>query len=181
MKRICVLTAMALLIALSSGKMVTAAPATPVPEMQANWTPWAFEIGTWVCHGTVTGRPGDRMETDVNSMAFDNHWMVTKFDSPPFDPKRTKHSIGVNYLSWDADNHLWYGWGADNFGGANGYGTSPGWSGDTITTTFYTMKNGSWTNMGRQVTTKVSDAMLRDVTYDQNGQLAFKDVCKKQM
>ena len=180
MKRIYVLAAILLWGALPSTPVV-AATATPVPQMKADWSPWAFEVGTWLCHGTVTNRVGDRVETDVNSMELDNHWMVTKFDSPPFDPQRTKHSIGVGYLTWDSDNHVWYSWGADNFGAALGYSTSPGWNGNTLTMTAYTMKNEKWTTMGRTVTTKASDTVLRDVSYDENGKVTFRDVCKKQM
>ena len=179
--RISVLAAITFFMVLPSSRVLAAAPATPVPEMKADWSPWAFEVGTWLCHGTIPNRPGDRLETDVNSMALDNHWMVTKSDSPPFDPKRTKHSIGVGYLGWDSDNHLWYSWGADNFGAAIGYSTSPGWSGNMITMTGYTMKNGNWTMIGRTVTTKVSDTVQRDVSYDEKGNVMFSDECKKQM
>ena len=158
--RVWVFAAIAVVVSMVSSPVIASAAATPVPEMKADWSPWAFEIGTWVCHATLTNRPGDRVETDVNSMALDDHWMVTKFESPPFDPNRTKHSIGVGYLSWDSDNHMWYSWGADNFGGPIGYSTSPGWSGNQITMTAHIMKNGNLTTMGRTVTTKVSDTVI---------------------
>ena len=178
--RVLIGVALSLLICASTGSVAIAATATPVPEMKADWSPWAFEIGTWACHGHVTGRPGDRLETDVNAMAFDNHWMTTRSDSPPFDPKRTKHSIGIGYLSYDTTNHMWYSWGADNFGAALGYATSPGWTGNTITFTAYQMKNGKWTGAGRTTTTKVNAAEIRDVSWDENGKISFRDDCKKQ-
>lgn len=178
--RVFVFMVTATLLSASATSVATAAAPTPVPEMQANWAPFMFQVGTWVCHGNIASRPGDRLETDVNSMDFDNHWMVTRFDSPPFDKNRTKHSIGVNYLSYDPTNKLWYAYGADNFGGSLGYSTSPGWNGDTITFTFYTLKNGALMNMGRNTTTKISATEIRNKSWDEKGDVTFTDDCKKQ-
>lgn len=88
--------------------------------------------------------------------------------------------MGAYYLSYDADNKLWYSWSTDNFGGSIAYGTSPGWSGDTITFSLYMMKNGKWTSGGRVTTTKVSATEIRDTMWDEKGKVAFSDDCKKQ-
>jgi hypothetical protein len=150
--------ALSLLGALASfGIAAAASVPTPTPDITPDWSLMRFELGTWNCSKTgYPARPGTSRQTVVNTMALDNHWMLTHSVSPPFDAARTKDSILDGYTGYERASHLWIFFGATNFGFWN-LQTSPGWQGDTITWSVYDTSKGQPSIVGREVLTKLSD------------------------
>jgi hypothetical protein len=84
----------ALALALLGGGIAIAAQPTPVPNTAPDFTSMRFLIGPWSCHQTLSGRPGDRRETDTCTMAYDGWQMQDHSVSPPFDKFRNRDIVG---------------------------------------------------------------------------------------
>ena len=151
------LIAAAIMIALAGTGISLAAQPTPVPNAAPDFSSLKFQLGTWHCAQSITGRPGTRTETDTYTMAYDGWQMQDHFVSPPFDKYRTRDVVGDNWTTWDPTIKLWISQIVDNFG-AYGLATSTGWTGNTMT---WNSTNPDGT-VGRQVWTKIS---ARKVTY----------------
>jgi hypothetical protein len=144
-----------LALALLGTGIAMAAQPTPVPNAAPDFSSMNFLLGTWHCHQTLVGRPGDRQETDTYTMTYDGWQMQNHSVSPPFDNNRTRDEVGDDWTTWDPSSKLWVNQIVDNFG-SFGLTTSPGWVGNTMTWSF-TNPDGT---VGRLVNTKVSDAKV---------------------
>lgn len=147
------LSVCAVVVALLATGIAVAAQPTPVPNMAPDFSSMNFLLGTWHCHQSITGRPGDRKETDTYTMSYDGWQMQDHSVSPPFDKYRTRDDVGDSWTTWDPTAKLWANVSVDNFGGY-GLATSPGWVGDTMTWSF----NNPDGTQGRNAVTKVSDS-----------------------
>lgn len=126
------IAASAVALALLGVGIAMAAQPTPVPNAAPDFSSMKWLLGTWHCHQSLIGRPGDRRETDTYSMAYDGWQMQLHADSPPFDKYRTRHEIGDSWTTYDPTTKLWVNQTVDNFG-AYGLISSPGWVGNSIT------------------------------------------------
>jgi hypothetical protein len=142
----------AILLVQVCGGIALAAQPTPVPDKPPDFSSMNFLLGTWHCHQTLAGRPGDRTETDTYSMAYDGWQMRAHFVSPPFDKYRTRDVVGDAWTTYDPRLKSWINQVVDNFG-AYGLSASPGWVGNTIT---WKGTNPDGTEF-KLVETKVSD------------------------
>lgn len=142
----------AVALALLGTGIALAAQPTPVPNAAPDFSSMNFLLGTWHCNQTVAGRPGNRMETDTYTMAYDGWQMQDHTVSPPFDKYRSRNEVGDSWTTYDPSVKLWINQIVDNFG-AYGLSTSSGWVG----------ANQTWSNtnpdgtQGRVVITKMSD------------------------
>jgi hypothetical protein len=173
------LGASALVLAFLWAGISMAAQPTPVPNTPPDFTSMRFLLGTWSCHQTLPGRPGDRTETDTYTMAYDGWQMQDHNVSPPFDKFRTRDLVGDSWVTWDPTLKLWITQNVDNFGG---YGllTSSGWVGNRIT---WNAINPDGT-VGRTIETKVSDTKETFASWynDKKGQplkVGLSQTCKK--
>jgi hypothetical protein len=170
----------ALLLGLFAGAIrsdadTTPAP-TPVPRSSPDFSSMQIFMGTWTCTQMVRGK--NRPDTSTTTMALDGQYMMTHDVAPPFDQYRTQPVISDSYMTYNATTHMWVTVGVDNFGGYF-MSTSPGWNGNTMTTTT-TMTNDGTT--GSDVLTKVSDTETSDasVSKDPQGNVTRATVtCKK--
>jgi hypothetical protein len=142
----------AIAFALLGSGLALAAQPTPVPNTPPDFSSFNFELGTWHCHNTVAGRPGDRTETDTYSMTYDGWQLQAHSVSPPFDKYRTRDIVGDAWTTYDPRLKIWVNQAVDNFG-TYGLTTAPGWVGNTMT---WTGTNPDGT-VGKLVETKVSD------------------------
>ena len=173
------LAACALALAFLGGGTAMAAQPTPVPNTPPNFTSLRFLLGTWNCRSAISGRPGNRSETDRYTMAYDGWQMQDHVVSPPFDKFRNRDLVGDSWITWDPTLKLWINQNVDNFGG---YGllTSPGWTGKKIT---WSEINPDGT-LVRVVETKVSDVKETYETWsnDKKGRaltLGLSQTCTK--
>ncbi|MFY9719399.1 MAG: hypothetical protein WAK16_07120 [Candidatus Cybelea sp.] len=156
-----VFSAIALMVAFAVVPSVSSAqpsPAsTPVPMQKPDFSSMMFLAGTWTCTQMLRGK--SRPDTSTTTVGMDGMWMVSQDSAPPFDQYRTVTINGTNYLTYDPTIKQWVGIGVDSGGG---YGTesSPGWQGNTMTSTGKGLDGTTFTD----VLTKVSDTK----TIDQN-------------
>jgi hypothetical protein len=134
-----------------------AAP-TPVPHSVPNFAPMNMFLGTWTCHQMLRGR--DRPDTSTTTMALDGQYMMTHDVAPPFDRYRTQTVVTDSYLTYNPLNHMWVTVSIDNFGGYS-VSATPGWHGDTMTTTTRLTNDGS---KGSDVLTRISSTRTRDTS-----------------
>ncbi len=150
----------AVLVSFALPRISVAAPAaapTPVPVHRPDFSSMNFMLGTWRCHSTLRGK--NRPDTSTTTMTLDGAYMVTHDVAPPFDKYRTQAVRTDSYMTYNPRTHLWVTISVDNFAG---YGavTSPGWRGNTMTSTLVASQDGS---SGSDTLTKVSDTQTRDV------------------
>ncbi len=142
---------------------LAASPApTPVPRAMPDFSSMRFLMGTWNCHSMVRGRP--RPDTSTTTMTLDGEYMVTHDVAPPFDRFRNRAVNTDTYVTYNPINHMWVSLSVDNFGGY-GVGMSPGWRGNTLTTTIKMAQDGT---TGSDTLTKVSDRQTSDVSTTTN-------------
>lgn len=140
----------------------TSAIPTPVPRAEQNFAPMKMFLGTWTCTQTVRGSA--RSDTSTTTMGLDGEYMVTHDVAPPFDKYRTRSITTDSYLTYNPINHMWMTLSVDNFGGYT-VSSSPGWRGNTLTTTVKMASDGS---TGSDVLTKVSDTQTTDASVSTN-------------
>jgi hypothetical protein len=153
---------------------VAAAP-TPVPYAVPDFSSMQIFMGNWTCTQTLRGK--NRTDTSTTTMGMDGQWMVTHDVAPPFDQYRTQPITSDTYMTYNSISKLWVSMYVDNFGGY-GVSTSPGWQGNTMTSTSVVTSDGS---TGSDVLTKVSDTETTDqaVSTDSNGTTHTTTTCKK--
>ena len=71
----------AIAFVLLGSELALAAQPTPVPNTPPDFSLFNFEIGTWHCHETLAGRPGDRTETDTYTLSYDG-WQLQAHSFP---------------------------------------------------------------------------------------------------
>ena len=164
-------------IALSRSSFATAAP-TPVPDVKPDLSAMSIFLGTWKCSSIVRGKT--RPDTFTGSYTLDDRWIVSHDVAPPFDQYRERAIANDSYTTWNPIKKMWYTTSIDSFGGY-GTSTSPGWKGNTLTTTIVSSSDGS---LGHDTLTKVSATETKDVAvgYDPKGkaQPVVTTTCKKQ-
>jgi hypothetical protein len=135
----------------------SAAP-TPVPYATPDFSSMQIFLGTWTCHQALRGKI--RPDTSTTTMGLNGQYMVTHDVAPPFDKYRTQAVVSDSYFTYNPINHLWVTVGVDNFGGYS-LSTSPGWNGNTLTTTTKVTNDGS---TGSDVLTKISATQTTDAS-----------------
>ena len=170
----------AFVVALAAAPIVSAAQPAPAPTMvpmsKPDFSSMAFLVGTWNCTQPLRGKT--RPDTTVNTMSPDGMWMLSKDTAPPFDQYRTVTVESTGYTGYDPTVKQWVQLGVDNTGGY-GWGSSPGWQGNTITWTGKNLDGSTTTD----VITKTSDTETSDVntTVDAQGKTTntVTITCKK--
>lgn len=154
----------------------TAPAPTPVPYAMPDFSSMKFLMGTWTCRQTLRGKI--RPDTSTATMGLDGMWMVTHDVAPPFDKYRTRTVVSDSYLTYNPISKLWATVTVDNHGGYF-VSTSPGWRGNTLSTTTKLANDGS---TGSDVLTKISDKQTSDAgaSTDPKGHVTrFKVTCTK--
>ncbi len=111
-------------------------------------------------------------------MGLDGQYMVTHDVAPPFDKYRTRAQVSDSYFTYNPISHMWVTIYVDNFGGYS-VSTTPGWRGNTMTTTTKVTNDGS---TGSDVLTRISDTQTSDasVSTDPKGHVTrAKVTCTK--
>jgi len=159
--------------------VVTAAPAaapTPVPIAHPDFSSMQFLTGTWTCHETVRGK--DRPDTSTTTIGLDGAYLVGHDVAPPFDKYRSVPIKTDFYTTYNPAKHQWVSIAMDSTGGYF-VSTSPGWSGNTMTSTTVISADGA---TGSDVLTKVSNTQTRDVATSKgaNGKVTHvTTICSK--
>jgi hypothetical protein len=152
----------AFVAALCATSMASAQTATPVPDVKPDFSGMQWMLGTWTCKTLKNsmGRGAGRIETDVNSMTLDGHYMMTSGTSKPFDKARTTTLTTQGWIGYDKAKKAWFSFGISNFGGF-GMSTSPGWVGNKIVwTDMYASDGGA---LGVSTVTKVSAVKMTSI------------------
>lgn len=175
-----VLACTALLLSVFVGAVqsnaATAPAATPVPYAMPNFSSMKLLMGTWTCRGIVRGKT--RPDTSTTTMGEGGQYMVTHDVAPPFDKYRARAVVSDTYLTYNPINKMWVTLNVDNFGGYF-VSMSPGWHGNTLTTTAKMTNDGS---TGSDVLTKISNTQTSDmaVNTDPKGHVTHvKTMCTK--
>jgi hypothetical protein len=157
-------------------KADTMAAPTPVPYSVPDFSSMQIFMGNWTCTQMLRGK--NRSDMSTTTMGMDGQYMVTHDVAPTFDQYRTQPITSDTYMTYNPLSHLWVSIYVDSFGGY-GVSTSPGWQGNTMTTTVALMNDGS---TGSDVLTKVSDTETKDesVSTDSKGNVSkASTTCKK--
>jgi len=174
------LSSLALIAVFSTVTLASAQMATPVPNPKTDWSSMKFLLGTWTCKTVKNsmGRGTGRIETDINTMVMNGHYMQTDGTSKPFDKARTATLTTQGWVGYDSVKKNWYSAGVSNFGGM-GVSTSPGWKGGTMVWT------DMWNSDGQplSVTTVVKNSATKTtgttVTKTSKGTETTSAVCTK--
>lgn len=131
---------------------------TPVPRSMPDFAPMQMFMGNWSCHQMLRGR--NRPDSSTTTMALDGAYMMTHDVAPPFDQYRTWPAVTDSYETYNPMTHMWVTVSVDNSGDYT-VATTPGWSGNTMTTTIQMANDGS---TGYDVLTKISNTETKDVS-----------------
>ena len=171
--------AAAVLLGLAAAPMISSAQPAPAPTMvpiaKPDFSSMMFLTGTWNCSQMLRGKL--RPDTSTTTIGMDGMWMVSQDTAPPFDQYRTVAINSTGYTGYDPTLKLWVQLGVDT-GGGYGWGTSPGWQGDTITWTSKGLDGSTTTDAMK----KVSDTETVDTqtTTDPQGKATTVTItCKK--
>lgn len=161
--------------AVQSSAATSPAP-TPVPRTMPNFSSMKFLLGTWTCQATVRGKT--RPDTGTTTVGLDGAYMITHDVAPAFDKYRSRAISSDTYVTYNSTSHMWVSVYVDSFGNY-AVSTTPGWHGNTLTTTLKLTNDGS---TGSDVLTKISDTQTSDasVTTDPKGHATpVKTTCTK--
>lgn len=150
----------ALLATSCAPALSVAAPAsapTPVPVTRPDFSSMKYFLGTWTCHQMLRGK--NRPDTSTTAIGLDGAYMVSHDTAPAFDKYRTQAIYTDGYTTYNAAKHNWVTFTMDSFGGYS-VSTSPGWNGNTLTTTLVMTQDGT---TGSDTLTKISSTQSRDV------------------
>lgn len=154
------LSAVALVVGLLAPPIASTAQPAPGPTMvpltKPDFSSMMFLTGTWNCTQMLRGKM--RPDTSTATIGMDGMWMVTQDTAPPFDQYRTVTINGTNYMTYDPTIKQWVSIGVDS-GGGYGMESSPGWVGNTMTSTGKGLDGSTFTD----VLTKNSDTSTTDV------------------
>jgi hypothetical protein len=149
----------ALVLGLAALPLVSSAapdPApTPVPLQHPDFSSMMFLTGTWNCTQMLRGKT--RPDTSTTTIGMDGAWMVSQDTAPPFDQYRTVAIHGTSYIGYDPTIKRWVALGVDS-GGGYFLASTPGWQGNTMTSSSKGLDGSSTTD----VLTKVSDTETND-------------------
>jgi hypothetical protein len=153
------LGAVAFVVAIAAAPAVSTAQPAPAPTMvpmaKPDFSSMMFLGGAWNCTQMLRGKT--RPDSSNTTMSSDGMWMVTQDVAPPFDQYRTFTINSTSNMTYDPTIKQWVTLYWDN-SGAYSLSSSPGWQGNTMTTTTKGLDGSSTTD----VTTKVSDTETND-------------------
>jgi len=162
-----VFSAIALILAFAVVPTVSSAQPAPAPTMvpmaKPDFSSMMFLSGAWNCTQTLRGKT--RPDSSNTTMSSNGMWMVTQDVAPPFDKYRTFTVNSTSYVTYDPSIKQWVSVYWDDTGGY-GLSSSPGWQGNTMTTTTKGLDGSSATD----VTTKVSDTETSDANTSTDAQ-----------
>jgi hypothetical protein len=173
------LSGLALVLGLAAAPVVSTAQPAPAPTMvpiaKPDFSSMMFLTGTWTCTQMLRGKM--RPDTSTTTIGMDGMWLVTQDTAPPFDQYRTVTINGTNYMTYDPTIKQWVSVGVDS-GGGYGIESTPGWVGNTMTSTGKGLDGSTFTD----VLTKVSDTETSDANTatDPQGKVTKTTItCKK--